>query len=63
VSERELGVSIWLSTTIDRSIPDLLPLVQSDHGEMNMEHRQVWKNSLYEVSVQRVCSECAVSLQ
>lgn len=22
----------------------------SDHGEMNMEHRQVWKNSLYEPS-------------
>ena len=21
----------------------------SDHGEMNMEHRQVWKNSMYEV--------------
>ena len=23
----------------------------SDHGEMNMEHRQVWKNSMYEVSL------------
>jgi len=23
----------------------------SDHGEMNMEHRQVWKNSMYEASV------------
>lgn len=22
----------------------------SDHGEMNMEHRQVWKNSMYEAS-------------
>lgn len=22
----------------------------SDHGEMNMEHRQIWKNSLYEPS-------------
>ena len=22
----------------------------SDHGEMNMEHRQVWKNSFYEAS-------------
>lgn len=23
----------------------------SDHGEMNMEHRQVWKNAMYEASV------------
>ena len=23
----------------------------SDHGEMNMEHRQIWKNSMYEPSV------------
>ncbi|KAH8056191.1 sulfuric ester hydrolase [Aureococcus anophagefferens] len=24
--------------------------LHGDHGEMNMEHRQVWKNSMYEAS-------------
>ena len=29
---------------------DTLVVFLSDHGEMNMEHRQVWKNSHYEAS-------------
>ncbi|KAH8092088.1 sulfuric ester hydrolase [Aureococcus anophagefferens] len=29
---------------------DALVVFTSDHGEMNMEHRQVWKNSMYEAS-------------
>ena len=29
---------------------DALVVFTSDHGEMNMEHRQVWKNSMFEAS-------------
>jgi len=29
---------------------DTIVIFVSDHGEMNMEHRQVWKNSFYEAS-------------
>lgn len=29
---------------------DSLVVFASDHGEMDMEHRQVWKNSMYEAS-------------
>ncbi|KAJ1450325.1 alkaline-phosphatase-like protein [Pelagophyceae sp. CCMP2097] len=30
---------------------DAFVIFTSDHGEMNMDHRQVWKNSMYEASV------------
>merc|ERR1711907_144511 len=32
------------------SLDDTYVIYLSDHGEMNMEHRQVWKNSMYEAS-------------
>jgi len=32
------------------SLVDTYVIYVSDHGEMNMEHRQVWKNSMYEAS-------------
>jgi len=32
------------------SLEDTYVVFVSDHGEMNMEHRQVWKNSMYEAS-------------
>lgn len=32
------------------NLDDTYVIFLSDHGEMNMEHRQVWKNSMYEAS-------------
>ncbi len=51
VSETDYMLGLVLQACKDSGLYDnTIVVFLSDHGEMNMEHRQVWKNSFYEAS-------------
>ena len=51
VSETDYMLGLVVKACKDAGLYDNTVVVfLSDHGEMNMEHRQVWKNSFYEAS-------------
>ena len=45
-----IGSTIDTAFSLGYNESNTVFLFTSDHGEMNMEHRQIWKNSLYEGS-------------
>ena len=51
VSETDYMLGLVIQACKDAGLyDDTVVVFLSDHGEMNMEHRQVWKNSFYEAS-------------
>eukprot|EP00948_MAST-09A_sp_MAST-9A-sp1_P001777 g1777.t1 len=51
VTETDYMLGSVLQACKDAGIYDnTIVIFLSDHGEMNMEHRQVWKNAMYEAS-------------
>eukprot|EP01084_Bolivina_argentea_P062093 113537_1 len=48
--DQVIGSIIHTSYQLGYNESNTIYVYTSDHGEMNMEHRQIWKNSMYEAS-------------
>jgi arylsulfatase K len=48
--DQMMGAVIDTAARLGWNASNTYIIFNSDHGEMNMEHRQIWKNSMYEAS-------------